>query len=53
VLEQGAREREVVLPPGVWLGADGKRYVGPERATVRVPIDVLCFFERSGAAHNR
>ncbi len=53
VLEKGSRERAVVLPPGVWLGADGKRYVGHEKATVRVPLDELCFFERLAATDNR
>ncbi|HYG21354.1 MAG TPA: glycoside hydrolase family 31 protein [Verrucomicrobiae bacterium] len=47
VLEKGARERQVVLPPGVWQGLDGKRHEGPARITVPVQLDELCFFERT------
>ena len=50
VLEKGASQREVVLPQGAWQGPDGKRYLGPDRATVRAPIDNVCFFERPAPA---
>ena len=46
VLEKDARERAVVLPPGRWLGADGKRHAGPAQVTLPVGFDELCYFEK-------
>lgn len=46
VLEKGAFDRAVILPPGAWRGSDGKRYAGPGRATLPVGVDELCYFER-------
>ncbi|MGO8696283.1 MAG: glycoside hydrolase family 31 protein [Limisphaerales bacterium] len=46
VLEKGARYRAVVLPPGTWRGFDGRRYSGPARILLAVPLDDLCYFEK-------
>jgi alpha-glucosidase (family GH31 glycosyl hydrolase) len=46
VLEKGARGREVVLPQGTWKGFDGRRYSGPARNLLAVPLDDLCYFEK-------
>jgi alpha-glucosidase (family GH31 glycosyl hydrolase) len=47
VLEKGACDRAVVLPPGTWLGFDGKRYAGPGSVTLPVSLNELCYFERT------
>ncbi|HEV7925595.1 MAG TPA: glycoside hydrolase family 31 protein [Verrucomicrobiae bacterium] len=46
VLEQGATNREVVLPVGAWKGFDGKQYAGSRKIIVPVADDDLCYFER-------
>jgi alpha-glucosidase len=46
ILEQGARQREVMLPKGKWKGFDGKRYLGPAKVLSAVTIDDLCYFEK-------
>ncbi|MCA9511708.1 MAG: DUF5110 domain-containing protein, partial [Myxococcales bacterium] len=51
VLERGARERDVYLPPGVWLDwYDDARHVGPKRLRVAAPLDRIPLFLRGGAA---
>jgi len=51
VLERGARERDVYLPPGVWLDwYDDARHVGPKRLRVPAPLERLPLFARAGAA---
>lgn len=47
VLEKGARDRTVVLPPGRWLGFNGKRYVGPAKVTLPVGLEDLCYFQKA------
>lgn len=46
VLHQGARERQVVFPPGVWLGDDGSTVQGPTSALVSAPLDRLPHYRR-------
>jgi alpha-glucosidase len=49
VLERGAREREVYLPPGVWLSwHDDARWVGPRRIRVMAPLERAPLFVRGG-----
>jgi len=45
VVQQGAGNREVILPKGNWKAFDGKRYVGPVKLSTAVAIDDLCYFE--------
>jgi alpha-glucosidase len=47
ILEKNARDRTVVLPPGAWLGFDGKCYKGPSKVALPVGIDELCYFEKA------
>jgi alpha-glucosidase len=50
VVERGAREREVYLPPGVWTAwDDDARYVGPRRLRVAAPLERLPLFARGGS----
>ena len=44
VVEKGVRSRRVVLPPGRWLGDDGKSYDGPSVVEVPAPLDRLPHF---------
>ena len=44
VMKKGAASRKVVLPPGKWLGDDGKTYVGPTEITVETPLSRLPHF---------
>jgi alpha-glucosidase (family GH31 glycosyl hydrolase) len=44
VLKKGAASRKVVLPPGRWLGDDGRTYVGPAELTVETPLARLPHF---------
>jgi alpha-glucosidase len=46
VLEQGATNRDVILPAGAWKGVDGARYAGPRKIVMPVADDELCYFER-------
>ncbi|MFO0573008.1 MAG: glycoside hydrolase family 31 protein [Polyangia bacterium] len=49
VLERGARERAVLLPPGVWFDwDDGTRYGGGQTVRVAAPLDKLPLFVRGG-----
>jgi len=50
VLERGARERELYLPPGTWLDLhDDSRHVGPKRLRVPAPLERLPLFARGGS----
>jgi hypothetical protein len=49
VVEQGARERSVYLPPGVWIDwHDGARWVGARRIQVAAPLERIPLFARGG-----
>ncbi len=49
VLERGARERELYLPPGVWFDLhDDARHLGPKRLRVPAPLERLPLFARGG-----
>jgi alpha-glucosidase len=50
VLERGARERELYLPPGGWIGwHDGALYRGPRRLRVDAPLERMPLFARAGS----
>ena len=50
VVEKGAVEREVYLPPGVWMSwDDDARYAGPRRIRVPAPLERLPLFVRGGS----
>ena len=50
VVERGAREREVYLPPGRWMAwHDDAQYVGPRRLRVEAPLEHLPLFLRCGS----
>jgi alpha-glucosidase len=50
VVERGARERSIYLPPGGWTSwHDGARYTGPRRLTVAAPLERIPLFARAGS----
>ncbi len=50
VLERGARERAVQLPPGTWFSLDDDaRYAGGRRVVVPAPLERIPLFVRAGA----
>jgi len=50
VVERGASERDVYLPPGVWMSwDDDARYVGPRRLRVAAPLARSPLFARGGS----
>ena len=44
VMQKGARERKVVVPPGRWLADDGAEVVGPCEMSVSAPLARLPHF---------
>jgi len=49
VVKRGAREREVVFPPGAWIDWwDGTRYEGNQTVTVDAPLGKLPLYLREG-----
>ena len=44
VVEKGATERSVVLPPGTWIADDGELMDGPATVTVKTPLSRLPHF---------
>jgi alpha-glucosidase len=44
VIEKGAVERKVVIPPGKWRDADGKVFAGPAEVVVSAPLAKLPYF---------
>lgn len=44
VLEQGARHRKIVFPPGVWSGNDGSIVSGPTSTEVEAPLSRLPWY---------
>jgi alpha-glucosidase len=50
VVERGAQERSVYLPPGSWTSwHDGARYTGPRRLAVAAPLERMPLFARAGS----
>ena len=49
VVEKGARERGVVVPPGRWRGDDGSVVAGPASVDVDAPLARLPWFRRIGS----
>ncbi|HEY5656699.1 MAG TPA: TIM-barrel domain-containing protein [Myxococcota bacterium] len=50
VLERGARERSVYLPPGTWISwHDDARYTGPRHLAVAAPLERIPLFVRAGS----
>ena len=45
VVEEGAKRRKVVLPPGTWRADDGKTHLGPATIEVETPLARLPYFE--------
>ena len=45
---KGAKARKVRIPPGNWLGDDGKSVVGPKVLEVSTPLSRLPHFVKSG-----
>jgi len=52
VLEKGQTKKKVWLPDGIWLGHDGKGYMGPRELTVSAPLDILPYFRRAQTKEN-
>lgn len=51
VLEAGARERDVYLPPGVWFDwYNDSRHLGPKHLRVAAPLERIPLFLRGGTA---
>ncbi|MEQ8241288.1 MAG: glycoside hydrolase family 31 protein, partial [Cyclobacteriaceae bacterium] len=48
VVQQGARNRQVVLPAGKWVADDGKTYRGGRKVQVDAPLDRLPYFKKKG-----
>ena len=46
VMQKGARERKVVVPPGRWLADDGAEVVGPCEMSVLSPLARLTVLNR-------
>lgn len=44
VIEKGAVERKVMIPPGKWRDADGKVFAGPAEVVVPAPLAKLPYF---------
>lgn len=45
-INAGGVERNVVIPPGKWLGDDGKVVTGPAEISVKTPLDRIPHFVR-------
>jgi alpha-glucosidase (family GH31 glycosyl hydrolase) len=45
VLEQGARHRNVVFPPGLWVADDGAAFQGPCASQIDAPLNRLPWFQ--------
>jgi alpha-glucosidase (family GH31 glycosyl hydrolase) len=46
VVEQGARKRRLVVPPGRWRGDDGSVVQGPATLLIDVPLERLPWYRR-------
>lgn len=50
VVQRGARQKEVIFPPGSWIDWwNGERHQGDTTETVDAPLDKLPLFQRSGS----
>jgi alpha-glucosidase (family GH31 glycosyl hydrolase) len=47
IVENGATQRTVIVPTGIWKGFNGTLYQGPATYTVSVPYDQIGYFERA------
>jgi len=48
VVEQGARQRRLVVPPGRWRGDDGSVVQGPASLLIDAPLERLPWYRRIG-----
>ena len=46
VLQKGAANRKIALPPGLWRADDGRKYQGPDDVEIETPLERLPRFER-------
>jgi alpha-glucosidase (family GH31 glycosyl hydrolase) len=46
MLQKGIRSRQVVIPPGKWIGDDSKLIKGPATIIVQVPLERLPYFRK-------
>ena len=46
VVEKGARQRGIAVPPGRWQGDDGQVVQGPASIEIQVPLERLPWFRR-------
>jgi alpha-glucosidase (family GH31 glycosyl hydrolase) len=46
MLQKGIKSRQVVIPPGKWIGDDNKLNKGPATIIVQVPIERLPYFRK-------
>ena len=48
VVEKGARQRRLVVPPGRWQGDDGTVVSGPTSVEIEAPLERLPWYRRIG-----
>jgi alpha-glucosidase (family GH31 glycosyl hydrolase) len=46
VIEKNTYSREIIFPPGKWMGDDGTVVTGPKKAKVNVPIERLPWYKK-------
>jgi len=46
VIEKNSLSREIVFPPGKWVGDDGSTVSGPAKIKVNVPIERLPWYRK-------
>jgi len=49
ILQKGATSREILFPPGRWIGDDSSTVEGPCRKTVSAPLERLPWYRRVGS----
>lgn len=50
VLVKGQTRMKVSLPEGIWLGADGRGYQGPQEVNVKADINTIPYFKKAKVA---
>lgn len=50
VVEKGARQRRLVVPPGRWKGDDGSVVAGPKSIEIEAPLERLPWYRRIGVS---